>query len=188
MSVYFEMKDRKYGMLTVVEVRREKRCYPSGECYVYYADCLCDCGNSHTAACSAIKHSKTTSCGCRRDQYQKLSGKNSSRFNGYEGITGRLYNTIKHNAIRRGIRLSVNKKFLWELYLQQNKLCALTGLPISFSHVLKDCTASLDRVDSSKGYLKGNVQWVHKKINTMKHTLSQEEFVKLCVLVAQNVT
>lgn len=47
-------------------------------------------------------------------------------------------------------------------------------------------TASLDRIDSSKGYVIGNVQWVHKTINTMKMDLANSEFIKLCQMVAKN--
>lgn len=46
-------------------------------------------------------------------------------------------------------------------------------------------TASLDRIDSSRGYVEGNVQWVHKDVNFMKQALSQERFVELCTLVAE---
>ena len=47
-------------------------------------------------------------------------------------------------------------------------------------------TASLDRIDSSKGYVKGNIQWVHIAINFMKHSLPEEEFVRWCCLVAKH--
>ena len=44
-------------------------------------------------------------------------------------------------------------------------------------------TASLDRIDSSKGYIKGNVQWVHKEFNKMKLDLLDKEFIDICKLV-----
>jgi hypothetical protein len=45
-------------------------------------------------------------------------------------------------------------------------------------------TASLDRKDSSKGYIKGNVWWVDKRINKLKSDFEQEEFLLLCKKVA----
>jgi archaellum component FlaC len=47
-------------------------------------------------------------------------------------------------------------------------------------------TASLDRVDSAKGYIKGNVQWVHKDINMMKQQYSQEYFIQMCRLTTEH--
>ena len=52
---------------------------------------------------------------------------------------------------------------------------------------LKLQTASLDRIDSTKGYSKDNIQWVHKDINCMKMDFSQQYFIDLCVKVAKNV-
>ena len=45
-------------------------------------------------------------------------------------------------------------------------------------------TASLDRIDSTKGYTKNNIQWVHKTINKMKNVLHDEEFIQWCNLIA----
>jgi len=47
-------------------------------------------------------------------------------------------------------------------------------------------TASLDRIDSSKGYVKGNLQWVHKDINMMKNHYNQKYFIEICKKVATN--
>ena len=44
--------------------------------------------------------------------------------------------------------------------------------------------ASLDRVDSKKGYIKGNIQWVHKTVNLMKSNIPQEIFLSFCKQVA----
>lgn len=38
----------------------------------------------------------------------------------------------------------------------------------------------LDRIDSSKGYIEGNVQWVHKDVNMMKQNYSQKYFIEMC--------
>ena len=45
-------------------------------------------------------------------------------------------------------------------------------------------TASIDRIDSSIGYVIGNVQWVHKQVNFMKGTMEQKEFIKFCKLIS----
>lgn len=44
--------------------------------------------------------------------------------------------------------------------------------------------ASLDRKDSSVGYTKNNIQWVHKAINRLKTDFNQKKFIELCHLVS----
>ena len=46
-------------------------------------------------------------------------------------------------------------------------------------------TASLDRIDSNKGYVTDNIQWVHKDINYMKSDLDEQQFIHYCRLVVQ---
>jgi hypothetical protein len=41
-------------------------------------------------------------------------------------------------------------------------------------------TASLDRIDSSRGYTADNIQWVHKHVNLMKRSFNEEYFINTC--------
>mgnify|MGYP007044016634 CR=1 FL=1 len=67
----------------------------------------------------------------------------------------------------------------------------MSGLPILIAKTNKERklginTASLDRIDSSKGYIEGNVQWVHKDINWMKQDFNEEYFIFLCSEITKN--
>ena len=66
------------------------------------------------------------------------------------------------------------------MFLNQERRCALSGVPISF----EDHTASLDRIANAVGYVKGNVQWLHKHVNMGKRDISQEVFIQMCRDVA----
>ena len=46
--------------------------------------------------------------------------------------------------------------------------------------------ASLDRIDSSKGYVEGNLQWVLSEVNMMKQQYSQDRFIEICKAVSIN--
>lgn len=46
--------------------------------------------------------------------------------------------------------------------------------------------ASLDRIDSDKGYIEGNVQWLHKWVNLMKSDFTQDEFLNYCRLIIEH--
>jgi hypothetical protein len=51
----------------------------------------------------------------------------------------------------------------------------------------RKATASLDRIDSSKGYTIENVQWVHAIINNMKWDMPQSEFLSFCYAVCRKM-
>ena len=50
--------------------------------------------------------------------------------------------------------------------------------------VEKSHNISIDRIDSNKGYSRDNIQLVYPKINMMKFTYSQDEFIDLCKRVS----
>ncbi len=70
------------------------------------------------------------------------------------------------------------------IFKAQKCKCAISGLPIRLGAMLYK-TASLDRIDSSKGYVISNVQWVHKDINRMKNNFNQEYFVGICKIISE---
>lgn len=55
------------------------------------------------------------------------------------------------------------------------EVCPIFGTPFIFK---TDKTASLDRIDSSKGYLQDNVQVLSWKANTMKNNATPEELIQ----------
>lgn len=100
-------------------------------------------------------------------------------------LTTRFNNTaLKHrqDAKKRNIEFSVSNEYLLCLYFEQCGRCNFSGINIDFSVRGKryERTASIDRIDSSKGYIEGNVHWVHKVVNMMKQKLSSEEFIDWC--------
>ena len=149
----------------------------------------CFCGKEFYARPSNFfgKHADSKSCGC--SQNIKAKGKENPLWEGIGDISGDYFNSIKHGAFRKSriLEFSISKEYIWNLFIQQNKKCALTGLDIKIDSSSKlNSTASLDRIDSSKGYIENNIQWVHKVINKMKWDLNQDDFINYCKLVASN--
>lgn len=94
---------------------------------------------------------------------------------------------IKNSAKKRNILFTLSKEYLQNLFDKQNFKCKISNLDIYFANkTIEKNIASLDRIDSSKPYVEGNVQWVHYKINLMKYNFSQDYFIKLCKLVSEN--
>lgn len=114
---------------------------------------------------------------------------NHWRWKGVGSFSSTQFHKIKQGAIQRGIEFFITFEYAWDVFVSQNGKCALSGVPISFPDKttktnLSKGSASLDRIDSKKGYIEGNVQWVHKDINIMKNDLSERQFVSYC----QNVS
>lgn len=145
-----------------------------------YWKCQCNCGNMTSVSGQSLKSGSTKSCGCKSVRV----GKNSPYWIGYEDISGTFWEKVKFNAMDRNIPFELTIEDAWNIFKNQNEKCALTREPISFGRRTKDIhTASLDRIDSSKGYTKDNVQWVHVKINFLKGALSEIELYHWCELL-----
>lgn len=112
-----------------------------------------------------------------------------SLWKGYEEISGSYFGRIQKSAKDRGILFDITIKDIWNKFIEQNKKCALTDIEIYFYP--KGCsrrdkylkTASLDRIDSNKGYTKNNIQWLHKDINKMKWEFTQDKLIEYCRLI-----
>ncbi len=146
---------------------------------------ICHCGNEFSCRVSSILMQLTTSCGCRR------KGSNSCHYKGYKCLSGTKWQAIKKSAKRRNIPFDLSIQEAWELFEKQKRKCYLTQQSIILCPSRKDImkgkqTASLDRIDSSKGYTIDNVQWIHKDLNTMKWDFSQEHFINMCKMVAKH--
>jgi hypothetical protein len=135
--------------------------------------------------CSVI--TRANRLGLKSDYRSLQRGVRSDRYKGYAGITGTYWNNVRHNAKSRDLPFTISIEYAWRVYEWQGKKCALTGIPIEIKarFTCPDGTASLDRIDSTKGYVEGNIQWIHKDINQMKWDLDQGQFVVYCRLVAR---
>jgi hypothetical protein len=110
-----------------------------------------------------------------------MTGSRSRNWAGFGELSGRTWFQVVKNAKARHLEITIDGDYAWELYKRQNGKCALTGVDIGF--VGKTPTASLDRIDSKKGYVPGNLQWVHKVVNMMKGTLSVDELAEWSKLI-----
>lgn len=174
------LTEKVYGDWKLLKfVKRTKTQHPSGENRNYYwlAQCII-CGIEKVASLSYFKRIyKCASC------YTKSITKN------YKELSWSYFGSIKNRATYKNIEFDLNIKYIYDLYVKQEGKCNLSGVPITLvlgAKKMKLMTASLDRIDSSKGYVKGNVQWVHKIVNFMKQTLNDNEFIKWCNLVVKH--
>lgn len=177
----------KYGQLTILKNWSQK--FENRKSKERVCECKCDCGEIVIVRGTYIRNGHKRSCGC----LQKLNNHNHHAWKGHGEISMSEWNGIKGSSKRRKrhIPFCLTIEEAWDLFLKQERKCSLSGVEISFSERNKKYgaetnTASLDRIDSSKGYTIDNVQWVHKVVNIMKMSLSQDEFIQWCHTIAAN--
>ena len=157
----------------------------------FYWKCQCDCGNECIKTADYLLHhsSRKTkvvqSCGCedkRVSRWKKLN------------IDAKHFNRIKSSAKKRNLEFNITPEFLHELFYKQNQKSAITGVPLVLPKYEgrgtglsnnpsenDDYIASLDRIDSNKGYTEDNVWWIGRRENICKSSLSMadlEDFFK----------
>jgi hypothetical protein len=144
----------------------------------YYYICKCDCGTIQEVPTSYL-FAKKKSNGC---QFCRKTGK----IDDFHYI----WSDHKAGAIKRGLEFSITIDDLKELFKVQNGRCALSGRNIKIQNKMSHGkfdrpTASIDRINSKLGYIRSNIQLVHKDFNRMKWDLPQETFIKMCQEISE---
>ena len=143
--------------------------------------CQCSCGSEPQYVFKEALL-KGSSKGCSSCFGSRNSGSSNPNWKGFGEVTGSVFNQVRSGAVSRGLDLQLIAEDLDALWKSQGGKCALSGVQLGLGD-----SASLDRIDSGVGYVKGNVQWVHKTINKMKNDLPEADFVNFCRLVAQHI-
>eukprot|EP00741_Cyanophora_paradoxa_P001554 tig00000492_g1505.t1 len=102
---------------------------------------------------------------------------------------------VKGKGRSRGRAFTISYADVAALWAAQGGRCALTDAPMTFVTDVKPplglrChihNASLDRIDSSRGYEPGNVQLTGTYINTAKLDLAEGDFIALCARVCEHM-
>ena len=140
---------QKFGKLTVIEPsviflsdgKRNGR----GEAKIKVK---CECGVEKLAPAGCLINGRNRSCGC---EVNAATGQHHHNWTGSEHISGTTFRRIKNRAVQIGVEFSLILNNLEILLKKQKYKCILSGLDINQK------TMSLDRIDSSKGYIEGNV-------------------------------
>lgn len=94
-----------------------------------------------------------------------------------------LYTVAKQRALKAGMEFSID---LSDIVIPEK--CPYTDLPLTriYGQGRVRTNPSLDRIDNSKGYVKGNVQVVSDLANRMKVNSSIEELLAFAKGVLKN--
>lgn len=144
---------------------------------IKYIDLICDgCEKSFKKTLRDYKHEKrkgTNKNFCNRNCYLKNHKSENSDF---LYLIRRLKTYCK--KIKRDFDLDVD--FLNSLWEKQNGTCPYTNYKMILYSNQKNnpYSASLDRIDSTKGYVKENVEFICLAINYAKNGFKKQEIIE----------
>lgn len=88
-------------------------------------------------------------------------------------------------AKRRYKEVNISLEDLKELWESQSGICPLTGRKLSLEHDNLPYQASLDRIDNSKGYIKGNIRYIALIANYCRNNFTDDEVIDFCQSVTR---
>lgn len=92
------------------------------------------------------------------------------------------------NILKRNKEIDVTIEDLKQIWEKQKGICPYLGIELelsSYSKIKKNpiSSASLDRIDSKKGYIKGNIQWISRAMNLLKNDMSDQQVHDIMELI-----
>jgi len=107
---------------------------------------------------------------------------------GYADFRWYIKVVIQHSKKRKQT-YDIDLQYLKDLWELQKGICPITGRKLTLrTHSYKQdkapYQASLDRIDNTKGYIKGNIRFVALIFNYARNVFSDEEVIDFCKTVA----
>ena len=159
-----DLSGQTFGALLVL--RKDEEATKENRRGTYWCKCS-ECNKEKLISSDLFRGRKpVVSCGCRR-----AAGYTHPRANPTKKNETRLLNYARRNARRRGEECSLELK---DIIIPE--YCPVLGIklePGSDSH--QDCSPSVDRIDSTKGYTKDNVWIISARANRIKNNATIEE-------------
>jgi len=90
----------------------------------------------------------------------------------YKTKRNNLYSWAKRRAKIKNIKFEIDKE---DIIIPQK--CPLLNIDICLTNtVVRENSPTLDRIDNTKGYIKGNIRVISQKANTSKNNSTKEEY------------
>jgi hypothetical protein len=89
----------------------------------------------------------------------------------------------------RNQEVNITLDDLLEQWENQDGLCPYSGVKLIHPIRIKDGNliymASLDRINSDLGYIKGNIQFISAAANMAKNSMTHEQMIEFCKLISK---
>ena len=97
-----------------------------------------------------------------------------NKYNTGKNVRGKICEIALKRAKEKGMEFTILNE---DIILVTE--CPLLNIVLEYgNNKASDSSASIDRIDSTKGYIKGNIQVISMLANTMKSSASPEQLVK----------
>lgn len=174
MPAFINLEGQTIGKWTVLEREPNRRTDTRhGSGYVSWR-CRCTCGNVKSVLAVTLQAKRTGGCAeCYKQARKTYTGHKGQPINRLY----RLFVGARQRAKRNGLEFSID----WRDFTVPES-CPLLGIPLSFGNKsFHPNNPSLDRIDSTKGYIPGNVWIISWRANMIKGDASIEELEMLSI-------
>lgn len=128
-----------------------------------------DCVNTHTF--NQLRNLRNTVDATYR--LKRCTQRNESK---RRNFIHNMWKAAKARALRKELEFNIEES---DIIIPE--VCPILEVPFIYGTKGNyKYTPSLDRIDNTKGYIKGNIQVISSLANTMKNAASQEELQKFC--------
>ena len=139
-------------------------------------------GRKNFCSRTCVGKNNTKNFGDKKNDYD-ISRHSNNRKDGYTKFRYHFRNISSRNK-----ELNITVEDLKEVWEIQKGVCPYLGIELhlnSYGKIKKDpiTSASLDRIDSSKGYVKGNLQWISRAMNYLKNDMSELQVFDIMDLI-----
>jgi hypothetical protein len=134
--------------------------------------CRCICGKEVIRRGDSLKRPNKTSiksCGCKNPGSTTHGLSNTAQYH--------MWEAAKFRAKDRGLNFDIE---VADIVIPE--MCPVLGLRLKANvgiSKVRHSSPTLDRIDSSKGYIKGNVRVISHRANTLKSDATVEELSKV---------
>jgi hypothetical protein len=145
--------------------------------------CRCSCGKVTVAEASHMKSGLTNSCGHTRGM--KLGQTRNGLVSDFPQFNA-LFNQYRRAAEQRGLAFELTVEQVASLVIRNCHYCGAAPVQMGSQGGLRMIRNGIDRKDNSLGYITENTVSCCSRCNFAKKTMSIDEFLSMCIRVAQH--
>lgn len=162
MGNFIDLTEKVFERLTVIKLSHKENKLKSRGSHIFW-NCVCDCGTKIVVNGYDLRRGHVKSCGC-----YKIEGNNLKHGECKRGkVTPRI--KLLYNAKRRAVKNDIPFDLELDDIVIPEFCPILTYIKLKHSiGKVSDSSPSLDKIKPELGYIKGNVQVISHKANTMK--------------------